>query len=75
MQNHRSEINGTPVDSRQTDWAKEARKKEYNPALFGHIDTSSDPRDCAPDHHLMWADEGRPPGIELDLLMAQNGPD
>ena len=72
LQNHRSEINGTPLESRQTECAKEARKKGHNPALFGHTDTSSDPRDCALHHHLMLAGESRPPGIEPDLLMAQN---
>lgn len=44
MHNHRSYLNGTPLDARHTNVALEARKKGYEPALFGYTDTSLDPR-------------------------------
>jgi len=42
--NHRSVVNGTPLDARHTNVALEARKAGYQPALFGYTDTSADPR-------------------------------
>ena len=52
MHNHRSVLNGTPLDARHSNVALEARKSGYNPALFGYTDTCLDPRqfpsqDCA----------------------------
>lgn len=44
MHNHRSLINGTPLDARHTNVALEARKYGYRPALFGYTDISLDPR-------------------------------
>ena len=44
MQNHRSLLNGTPLDARHTNIALEARKADYEPALFGYTDISLDPR-------------------------------
>ncbi len=44
MQNHRSLLNGTPLDARHTNVAAEARKAGYEPALFGYTDISLDPR-------------------------------
>ncbi len=44
LHNHRSLLNGTPLDSRHTNVALEARKAGYNPALFGYTDTGLDPR-------------------------------
>jgi arylsulfatase A-like enzyme len=44
MQNHRSVMNGTPLDARFTNVALEARKAGYDPVLFGYTDTSVDPR-------------------------------
>ena len=41
---HRSINNGTPLDKRFTNIAKEARKSNYNPTLYGYTDTSWDPR-------------------------------
>ncbi|MFT5013793.1 MAG: arylsulfatase A-like enzyme, partial [Dinoroseobacter sp.] len=36
LHNHRSATNGTPLDSRFTNWAKELRQKGYDPVLFGY---------------------------------------
>lgn len=44
MLNHRSLLNGTPLDARHTNVALEARKAGYEPALFGFTDISLDPR-------------------------------
>lgn len=44
LHNHGSFLNGTPLDARHTNVALEARKKGYEPALFGYTDVSLDPR-------------------------------
>ena len=43
--NHRVAMNGTPLDRRHTNWALEARKLGYDPALIGYTDQTADPRD------------------------------
>ena len=43
--NHRSIWNGTPLDNRHTNLAKEVRKAGLHAYLFGYTDTASDPRD------------------------------
>ncbi len=53
MQNHRSVLNGSPLDARFTNLALEARQAGYDPVLFGYTDTSVDPRTVpAGDHGL-----------------------
>lgn len=47
--NHRSVLNGTPLDARFTNIALEARALGYDPVLFGYTDTSLDPRTLAAD--------------------------
>jgi arylsulfatase A-like enzyme len=42
--NHRSVRNGTPLDARFTNLAKELRKGGYEPWLIGYTDTTLDPR-------------------------------
>lgn len=42
--NHRSVSNGTPLDDRFPNIAREARALGYDPTLFGYTDTSVDPR-------------------------------
>jgi arylsulfatase A-like enzyme len=44
MMNHRSVRNGTPLDARFTNIAREVRKAGYDPSLIGYTDTSADPR-------------------------------
>jgi len=73
LQNHRSGTNGTPLDSRHTNWALEVRKRGYDPALFGYTDTSNDPRDYDPDHEYMKAYEGPLPGINPVVPMSADG--
>lgn len=44
LHNHRSLLNGTPLDARHTNVALEARKAGYQPVLFGYTDVGLDPR-------------------------------
>ena len=46
LHNHRSVVNGTPLDFRYTSVALKARKAGYEPALFGYTDVSADPREA-----------------------------
>ena len=68
MQNHRSLLNGTPLDARHTNIALEARKADYEPALFGYTDISLDPR------HFEITDGyvGVLPGIEPVVQLNSN---
>lgn len=63
LQNHRSGTNGTPLDARHTNWAKEVAKAGYDPVLFGYTDTSQDPRVMDPDDTWLRTYEGPLPGI------------
>lgn len=44
LMNHRAVANGTPVDDRFTNIARELRRIGYAPALFGYTDMAIDPR-------------------------------
>lgn len=44
LHNHRSVTNGTTLDDRHANIAREVRKAGYDPALFGFTDFSTDPR-------------------------------
>jgi arylsulfatase A-like enzyme len=76
LMNHRSGRNGTPLDSRHTNVALEARKLGYEPSLFGYTDTSVDPRGKHPnDPALVAYDEGIMPGFVAPLhLPEEMGP-
>ena len=63
LQNHRSAMNGTPLDARHTNWAFEAAKLGYDPVLFGYTDTSRDPRELEEDDPWLRTYEGILPGI------------
>ncbi len=39
LQNHRSGTNGTPLDARHTNWAREAARAGYDPVLVRLIPT------------------------------------
>ena len=69
MQNHRSVINGTPLDARHTNVALEARKAGYAPTLFGYTDTSPDPRDLPQDDPRLCTFEGVLPGFDGRLKL------
>lgn len=63
LQNHRSALNGTPLDARFTNVAREARAAGYDPVLFGYTDTSIDPRTVPRDDPRLRTYEGILPGF------------
>lgn len=64
-QNHRSVLNGTPLDDRFTNVARQARIAGYDPVLFGYTDTSVDPRLVRqPDDPRLRSYEGVLPGFK-----------
>ncbi|MBV9542609.1 MAG: sulfatase-like hydrolase/transferase, partial [Alphaproteobacteria bacterium] len=71
LQNHRSGTNGTPLDARHTNWAKEAAKIGYDPVLFGYTDTSVDPRGLEDDDPWLYTYEGPLPGIRPIVMMGE----
>jgi arylsulfatase A-like enzyme len=71
LQNHRSGTNGTPLDARHTNWAKEAAALGYDPVLFGYTDTSLDPRELEEDDPWLRTYEGPLPGIRPLVLMGE----
>lgn len=66
-QNHRSVLNGTPLDARFTNVALEARRAGYAPVLLGYTDTSVDPRTVGPDDPRLRSYEGVLPGFDVVL--------
>jgi arylsulfatase A-like enzyme len=62
-QNHRSVLNGTPLDDRFTTIAREARRAGWDPKLFGYTDTSADPRTLLDDDPRLLTYEGILPGF------------
>ncbi len=73
LMNHRSGRNGTPLDSRHTNLALEARKAGYDPALFGYTDTTPDPRGKHPNDPALTAyDEGIMPGFTPALHLPED---
>lgn len=72
MQNHRSLLNGTPLDARHTNVALEARKCGYKPALFGYTDVALDPRSSGSGTHSPGGYEGVLPGMDPAILLTAN---
>ncbi len=72
LQNHRSGTNGTPLDSRHTNWAKEVGRAGIDPVLFGYTDTSVDPRGIEADDPWLRTYEGPLPGIRIDTMMGES---
>jgi arylsulfatase A-like enzyme len=72
LQNHRSGTNGTPLDARHTNWAKEVARAGYDPVLFGYTDTSADPRGVDADDPWLRTYEGPLPGIRPLVMMGES---
>jgi arylsulfatase A-like enzyme len=74
--NHRVATNGTPLDRRHTNWAFEARKRGYDPALIGYTDQTADPRDLKSGDPRLSTYEGILPGLTAiaDTGMDHPGP-
>src|SRR5215470_2780914 len=64
LMNHRSVLNGTPLDARHTNVALVARTLGYEPALFGYTDSSIDPRTVPADDPRLRSYEGVLPGFD-----------
>ena len=62
QQNHRVIANGTPLETRHTNWALEARRGGYRPALFGYTDTTAPPSASG----AVW--DGVLPGLDPIVL-------
>jgi arylsulfatase A-like enzyme len=72
LMNHRSGLNGTPLDARFTNIALEARALGYDPTLFGYTDTSVDPRTVTdPDDPRLRTYEGVLPGFTEGLTVPE----
>lgn len=67
LQNHRSGINGMPLDARHGNLALEARAAGYDPVLFGYTDTTPDPRGLALDDPRLRTYAGVLPGFTAEL--------
>ncbi len=63
LHNHRVVINGTPLDSRHTNVALEARRAGLHPALLGYTDSAADPRQRAPGDPALRDFGGVLPGM------------
>jgi arylsulfatase A-like enzyme len=74
LMNHRSVLNGTPLDARHTNVAQVAREQGYEPALFGYTDTSVDPRTVTPDDPRLRTYEGVLPGFDPVGAVAEGNP-
>ncbi|HWJ98713.1 MAG TPA: alkaline phosphatase family protein [Acidimicrobiales bacterium] len=70
LMNHRSVNNGTPLDHRFANIAREARAVGYDPTLFGYTDTSVDPRTVTdPQDPRLFDYEGLLPGFTPGTLL------
>ncbi|MBT4676485.1 MAG: sulfatase-like hydrolase/transferase [Acidimicrobiaceae bacterium] len=69
---HRSVQNGTPLDARFTNVALEARAAGYDPLLFGHTDTTVDPRTVSDDDPRLEYYEGALPGFRVVLDLPED---
>ena len=75
LQNHRITRNGSPLDNRHTNIARELRKVGYAPTLFGYTDTTLDPRVFPDDEVRQHGYEGKMPGFEEGLLLPGEKPE
>ena len=71
LHNHRSATNGTPLDDRHANWARQSAAVGYDPVLFGYTDTSADPRLLPGDNPLLSTYEGTLPGIRVVCEMGE----
>lgn len=69
LMTHRSGRNGTPLDERFTNLAREVRKAGLRPFLFGYTDTSADPRGRDPKDPVLRSYENILPGIDRAVQM------
>jgi arylsulfatase A-like enzyme len=70
--NHRSVNNGTPLNTRFTNIALEARKSGYDPTIFGYTDTSGDPREFHQQDPVLTSYEGLLPGMTSGVTLTES---
>ncbi|KAA3623014.1 MAG: DUF229 domain-containing protein, partial [Proteobacteria bacterium] len=74
LHNHRSVRNGTPLEDRHTNIAREMRRAGYRPMLFGYTDTSLDPSAHAVEEVTRHGYESLMPGFDAGLLLPGEDP-
>jgi arylsulfatase A-like enzyme len=74
LMNHRSVLNGTPLDARHDNVALVARRLGYEPALFGYTDTSIDPRTVLPGDARLFRYEGVLSGFDPVCHLPESEP-
>jgi arylsulfatase A-like enzyme len=74
LMNHRSVLNGTPLDARHDNVALVARRRGYEPALFGYTDMSVDPRTVAANDPRLLRYEGVLPGFDPVCHLPESEP-
>ena len=72
---HRSVYNGAPLDKRFTNIAKEVRKLNYNPSLYGYTDTSWDPRYLDPKDEKNFTYESPMEGFDDGCVLPGGKPE
>ena len=72
---HRSVFNGAPLDKRFTNIAKEVRKLDYNPILYGYTDTSWDPRYLDPKDKKNFTYESPMEGFDDGCVLPGGKPE
>ena len=72
LHNHRSVMNGTPLDRRHANMALEARKRGLAPTLFGYTDTSPDPEGLSPRDPRLFSYEGVLPGYDVGQALHED---
>lgn len=69
LHNHRSVVNGAPLDARHANVALEARKAGYDPVLFGYTDMSADPREHEAGAPELTSYEGILTGMKPEVFL------
>jgi arylsulfatase A-like enzyme len=64
LMTNRAVLNGTPLDERFTNLAREARALGFDPKLFGYTDSTVDPRGLPLDDPRLYSYEGVLPGFD-----------
>lgn len=65
-------LNGSPLDGAISNVAREARRKGYDPVLFGYTDSTPDPRGLDPADPQLATYEGLMPGFTSELLLRED---
>ncbi len=75
LHNHRSVRNGTPLEDRHANLAREMRRAGFRPVLFGYTDTTLDPRAWSHDKVIEHGYENVLPGFDAGLHLPAERPE